>query len=82
MPDLPTCPTCGGELLQKSQDKLLLIGILMLVEGGAGLPFSWFFRIAGVSMILSAIYLIVWATRGRGLWCRKCKRFPVIDSRS
>ena len=77
MPEAPTCPSCGSELLQKSQDKLLLVGILMVIEGGAGLPFSWFFRMMGVLLILSGGYLIAWGTRGKGLWCRNCKSFPM-----
>ena len=33
-----------------------------------------------VSLLLLAVaaYLMVWATRGKGMWCRHCKNFPVF----
>jgi hypothetical protein len=53
------CKTCGAELIQRSRGLLFLVGVLMIA-----------------SVILSPIglFLVVWATRGKGRWCRACKR--------
>jgi uncharacterized membrane protein len=39
--------------------------------------FLWpIFWIVGMLFLATAAYLWVWATRGQGLWCRECKKFP------
>ena len=39
--------------------------------------FLWpVFWIVGMLFLATAVYLYVWATRGKGLWCRVCKKFP------
>jgi hypothetical protein len=37
-------------------------------------PFFW---APGVILLLTGIYLIVWATLGKGYWCRNCKKFSL-----
>ena len=38
------------------------------------LAFPWFW-IPAVIALLAGAYLILWATHGKGLWCRQCKTF-------
>ena len=63
--------------MQKDRSKLVLVGLLMIVEAGLGLPFSRIFRIISVLMFLSGGYLLLWSWLGKARWCRNCKRFPV-----
>lgn len=70
------CSYCGGELTQKSRASLLVASILLFVGGVASfvmIPLIW---IIGVLFLVTAIYLFAWGTRGKGLWCRQCKKFP------
>jgi uncharacterized membrane protein HdeD (DUF308 family) len=68
------CATCGGEMIQKSRRRLVVVGILMLTCG-AGAFFVPYFRAPAVVLGFTALYLLVWATLGKGRWCRTCKRF-------
>lgn len=72
------CPTCGNEWTQKNRSALFLAGVVMIL--GAIVFFFYFTILWIVSLMLLAIsaYLIVWSTRGKGLWCRQCKNFPVF----
>lgn len=70
------CSYCGGELTQKSRASLLVASILLFVGAVASfvmIPLIW---IIGVLFLVTAIYLFAWGTRGKGLWCRQCKKFP------
>lgn len=70
------CAYCGGELTQKSRASLLVASILLFVGAVASfvmIPLIW---IIGVLFLVTAIYLFAWGTRGKGLWCRQCKKFP------
>lgn len=71
-----TCKTCGGEMLQKNRWRLFLVGVLMIAAAGIAVfvPYFW---APGVILALAGAYLVVWATLGRGRWCRGCKRFNV-----
>lgn len=72
------CPTCGTEWTQKNRVALFLAGLVMIF---GGVIFLFYFAILWiVSLMLFAVaaYLIVWSTRGKGLWCRQCKNFPVF----
>lgn len=71
-----TCKTCGGEMIQKSRWRLFLAGVGMVASLGlaAATPYFW---APGVILSLAGAYLVVWATLGRGRWCRECKRFSV-----
>ena len=70
------CKTCHGEMIQKSRLRLFLVGLLM----AASLTLAFFipyFWIPGILLALIGIYLIVWATLGKGCWCRTCKKFEL-----
>ncbi len=70
------CPTCGGETIQRSRARLLVVGLLMI--GATGLVFVIpYFWIPAVVLLLAGSYLVAWATLGRGRWCRQCKKFSV-----
>jgi hypothetical protein len=69
-----SCPTCGGELIQKSKARLCSVGIAMI----ASLAIAFWFPMLWVPTILFALigcYLLIWATAGQALWCRSCKKF-------
>ena len=68
------CNTCGGEMIQKSRWRLLIVGVLMLAAIG-GVLLTPLFWAPGIILMLTGAYLIVWATLGRGCWCRTCKKF-------
>jgi preprotein translocase subunit SecG len=72
-----TCPTCGTELVQRNRAGLLVAAAVMLVAAGIAIflyPILWI--IAALFLVI-ALYLITWSTAGKGLWCRRCKNFPV-----
>ena len=77
MPDLK-CTNCDGEMVQKSRLRLFVVGLLMIAAPAVPsyIPFFW-----APSIILSVtgVYLMLWATLGKGRWCRTCKRFSVFD---
>jgi hypothetical protein len=71
------CKTCAGEMIQKSRRRLFLVGFLMC--GSIAIAFfAPIFWATGIILLLTGLYLIVWATLGRGCWCRNCKRFSII----
>ena len=71
------CKTCGGEMIQKSRARLITVGLLMLASLLIGffIPAFW---IPGIILGLTGGYLLVWATLGRGCWCRNRKKFSVF----
>ena len=77
--DAPTapCKRCGGEVVQKSRARLAGVGILMLAGVGLGY-FATVLWIPAVILGLTGAYLLVWASVGRGRWCRGCKRFDGV----
>ena len=76
--DVPVikCKTCGGELIQKSRWRLLVVGFLMVASVAIAfiVPYFW---VPGLFLLLTGGYLIAWATIGKGCWCRTCKRFDI-----
>ena len=72
-----TCKTCGGELIHKSRVRLLVVGVLMLGTVGAAFVFPLLWA-PGLILALTGGYLIIWATLGRGNWCRTCKKFNIF----
>jgi len=68
------CKTCGGEIIQKNRWRLFIVGALM----SASLAIAAFVRlfwIPGLILLVTGSYLMVWATLGKGCWCRACKKF-------
>ena len=70
------CPECGGEMIQKSKTRLLSVGICLMASIGVAffVPLFWS---PGIVLVLTGIYLVVWATLGRTRWCRSCKKFNI-----
>lgn len=72
-----TCPTCGTELTQKRKSLLLVVGFAML-GSIAAISISLWLALPTIIAAIVGIYLILWATRGKALWCRTCKRAPYL----
>lgn len=71
------CDVCGAEMAARNQARLISVGLGML----ASLGFAFVFPILWAPAIILALtgsYLLAWATIGKGLWCRNCKRFNVL----
>jgi hypothetical protein len=71
------CKTCGGEMIQKSRVRLLVVGVLMF----ATIPLAFFipfFWMVDIVLVLTGAYLLMWATLGRGYWYRNCKKFSSV----
>jgi hypothetical protein len=71
------CPTCHGEMLQKNRGVLFGVGLAMLATPALTLISPYFWPPAIVFVLIGA-YLLIWATRGKGLWCRACKKFNLF----
>lgn len=71
-----TCPSCGGEMIQKSKARLIIIGLCMLASVVIALAVPWFWA-PGIILALTGIYLLLWATLGNACWCRNCKKFGI-----
>lgn len=70
------CPRCGGELSQKNRGILLVASVILFVGAIVSfctIPLIW---IIGLLFLVTAVYLFTWGTRGKGLWCSQCKKFP------
>ena len=71
------CRRCGGEIVQKSRARLASVGVLMLA--GTGVGFLWApLWVPAAILGLTGLYLLFWATVGRGQWCRGHKGFDGI----
>lgn len=71
------CRRCGGEVVQKSRQRLSLVGAALLVAAVAGTAWPVLWAPAVVAGLIGT-YLLAWATVGRGRWCRGCKRFDGV----
>ena len=73
-----SCPACGGEMIQKSKTRLIVVGLCMIASVAIAffVPLFW---APGVILVLTGVYLLVWATIGKARWCRVCKKFNVFD---
>lgn len=71
------CRRCNGEVVQKSRMRLVLVGIAMVAAVSLGF-LSWVLWIPGIVLALTGAYLLIWATIGKGRWCRGCKRFDGV----
>ena len=70
------CRTCGSKLIEKSRLKLLVVGCAMVALIAIDFEIRYFW-IPGIVLFLTGVYLIVWATVGKGRWCRTCKTFSL-----
>lgn len=72
-----SCPGCGGEMIQKSKTRLILVGLCMIASVAVAffIPLFW---APGIILVLTGVYLLVWATLGKASWCRNCKRFSIL----
>lgn len=64
-------------MIQKSRWRLFIVGFLMSASIVAAFFFSFFWA-PGLIFFIIGIYLMVWATLGKGYWCRTCKKFGVF----
>lgn len=71
------CPTCGTELTPKNRALLISVGSV-LVASTAAVFFSRLVIPAAIAAFIIGLYLILWATRGKSLWCRTCKKAPYL----
>ncbi len=69
-----SCPSCGGEMIQKSRARLSIVGLCMSASVAMAFVFPGFW-VPGIILALTGIYLLVWATFGQARWCRTCKAF-------
>jgi len=72
------CPTCNTELTQKNRPLLFTVGVLMIVSIGIAFHFPLFW-VPGIAVVIIGSYLVLWSTRGKGLWCRTCKKAPLLN---
>ncbi len=71
------CPACGGEMIQKSRARLIVVGLGMIASLGIAFFFPLFWA-PGIVLALAGFYLLAWATLGKALWCRHCKQFSIL----
>jgi hypothetical protein len=64
-------------MIQKSRLRLVAVGLLMMLCVAIAFRFFWFW-VPGIILFLTGAYLVVWATLGRGEWCRNCKKFSLF----
>ncbi len=64
-------------MIQKSRTRLFAVGLLMVVSLAVAFYLPWFWA-PGIILALTGAYLLLWATLGRGGWCRKCKKFNLF----
>ena len=72
-----SCPSCGGEMIQKSKARLIIVGLGMIASVAIAFVFPWFWA-PGIILALTGIYLLAWAMLGHARWCRNCKKFTVL----
>lgn len=64
-------------MVQKNRARLIVVGVLLIAAAGISFYFSAFL-VPGVILSLTGVYLLLWATLGRGGWCRACKKFSLF----
>lgn len=72
------CPTCGTELTPKSKALLISVGLVLVASAATVFVSRWFIP-GAIAALIVGFYLILWATRGRSLWCRTCKKAPYLS---
>ncbi len=74
---MTSCQRCGGEVVQKSIARLILVGLVLVAT--LILPVFWpILWVPVIVLALTGSYLIAWALFCRGRWCRGCKRFDGV----
>jgi len=66
-------------LIQRNRALLAAVGVLMCGAPLLAWQVPWLWIPATLSF-LAGIYLLGWATAGRGAWCRQCKSFGTWGS--
>ena len=68
------CKNCDEEMIQKDRWRIGIVGVLLVASMMAAffVPYFW---VLGIFLVMIGCYLIVWATLGKGCWCRTCKKF-------
>lgn len=64
------CPTCGMELVRKNRLLLLAVGGAMITAAAFALLVPALL-VPAILLVIVGAYLIVWATLGKAMWCRK-----------
>lgn len=64
-------------MVQKNRPLLAIVGFGLLLSPALGLITAYFWPPA-IVLFLTGLYLLIWATRGKGLWCRNCKKFSLF----
>jgi hypothetical protein len=70
------CPACGAGLIQKSRLRLIVVGLCMMASIAIAFDFPIFWG-PGIILVLTGIYLLLWATIAKGRWCRNCKEIAI-----
>jgi hypothetical protein len=63
-------------MVQKSRVRLFMVGSLMIAAFAFVfvIPHFW---VPAILLTFTGAYHVVWATLGRGGWCRNCKKFKL-----
>ena len=73
-PAMPVCPACGNAMIQRKRWLLAVVGVALCAA-----PLIAYFIallwVPAIVMVLAGGYLLLWATAGKGRWCRQCKTF-------
>jgi hypothetical protein len=64
-------------MIRKNRLRLFAVGVVMVasVALAAFIPYFW---APGIILVLTGVYLMIWATLGKGYWCRTCKQIRVF----
>jgi len=63
-------------MIQRSRPRLLAVGLCLIASVGLRVvvPMPW---APSIIAALTGAYFVVWATAGKGRWCRQCKTFRI-----
>jgi len=70
------CPACGQPMREFNRIYVFVCGIVWFA---VAVGFTRMGPLMYLSPLLGlmGIFFLIWATFGRGLWCRTCKTFPM-----
>jgi hypothetical protein len=70
------CVQCGNPLIHRDRLLLFLVGVAMCATPLIAyfVPLLW---APTLLAMLAGVYLILWSSLGKGLWCRQCKSFRI-----